>query len=69
MSYDDDDVIFKVVVNQEQQYSVWPADREIPSGWSEAGPSGSKQECLDQIQVLSQALRFPPRRSRAYPRR
>ncbi len=66
MSYDDDDVLFTVVVNQERQYSIWPADREIPPGWSEAGRSGSKQECLDQIQILSRSLRFPPRRIRAY---
>jgi MbtH protein len=33
----------KVVVNHEEQYSIWPADREIPRGWNEVGFSGSKR--------------------------
>lgn len=48
MNRDDqqDSTIYKVVVNHEEQYSVWPADRENPSGWTEAGKRGSKAECL-----------------------
>lgn len=51
MSLDDleDTTIYKVVVNNEEQYSIWPADREPPLGWKEAGKEGSKQECLDYI--------------------
>ena len=41
--------IYKVVVNHEEQYSVWPADRENPLGWRDAGKSGSKAECLAYI--------------------
>src|SRR5215212_7154529 len=37
---------YKVVVNHEAQYSVYPADRENPLGWSDAGKSGTKAECL-----------------------
>jgi MbtH protein len=37
---------YKVVVNHEEQYSIWPADRENPLGWSDAGKSGTKAECL-----------------------
>jgi MbtH protein len=37
---------FKVVKNHEDQYSIWPADREPPRGWSEVGKSGPKEECL-----------------------
>jgi len=44
-----DDTTYKVVVNHEQQYSIWPEERETPAGWREAGRSGSKQECLDYI--------------------
>ena len=36
----------KVVVNHEEQYSVWPADRDLPLGWREAGKQGTKAECL-----------------------
>ncbi len=41
--------IYKVVVNHEEQYSIWPAERENPLGWRDAGKVGTKQECLDYI--------------------
>jgi MbtH protein len=43
---DEDPTIYKVVVNAEQQYSIWPADRENALGWNDAGFSGPKAECL-----------------------
>jgi MbtH protein len=55
MSYDDDEedqTLYKVVVNHEEQYSIWPADREIPLGWRDAGKSGPKQECLAYIEEV-----------------
>ncbi len=48
----DDNSIYKVVVNDEQQYSIWAAGRDNPDGWSDAGKSGSKQECLDYIKEV-----------------
>jgi len=42
-------VRYKAVVNQEEQYSIWPADRENPCGWENTGKSGNKQECLEYI--------------------
>lgn len=45
----EDQVVYKVVVNHEEQYSIWPADREHALGWRDAGKSGSKQECLAYI--------------------
>jgi len=33
-------MVYRVVVNHEEQYSIWPADREIPKGWRDAGKSG-----------------------------
>jgi MbtH protein len=36
---------FKVLINHEEQYSLWPADLEVPGGWSETGVCASKQEC------------------------
>jgi MbtH protein len=46
----EDTTIYRVVINHEEQYSIWPADRENALGWRDAGKSGSKQECLDYIQ-------------------
>jgi len=48
----EDRTVYKVVVNHEGQYSIWPADRENPLGWKEAGKSGSKQECLSHIKEV-----------------
>lgn len=48
----DDTTIYAVVVNHEEQYSIWPTDRERPLGWSDAGKSGSRQECLDYIREV-----------------
>jgi len=42
----------KVVVNDEEQYSIWPVDRENPAGWRDAGKSGTKQECLAYIELV-----------------
>ena len=38
--------IFRVLVNHEEQYSIWPADRENALGWKDAGKTGTKAECL-----------------------
>lgn len=40
---------FKVVLNHEEQYSIWPAERENPAAWNDAGVKGSKEECLAAI--------------------
>jgi MbtH protein len=45
----EDTTIYKVVVNHEEQYSIWPAHRENPLGWREVGKSGPKAECLSYI--------------------
>jgi MbtH protein len=44
-----DTTTYKVVVNHEEQYSIWPVDRENPLGWRDAGRSGTKAECLAYI--------------------
>lgn len=49
MSFDSEGAIFNVVVNHEEQYSIWPDYKEIPSGWRAVGKSGTKRECLDYI--------------------
>jgi MbtH protein len=45
----DDATTYAVVVNDEEQYSIWRSDAAAPSGWREVGVNGSKQECLDYI--------------------
>ncbi|WP_437334475.1 MbtH family protein [Sorangium sp. So ce394] len=45
----EDNIIYKVVVNHEEQYSIWPEYRENPLGWRDAGKTGTKAECLDHI--------------------
>lgn len=47
-----DSKTIRVVVNDEEQYSIWPTDRALPAGWSEAGMSGTKEECLAFIEQV-----------------
>ena len=42
----EDTTVYKVVVNHEEQYSIYPADRANPLGWYDAGKTGPKAECL-----------------------
>ena len=43
---------YLVVVNHEEQYSIWPADRELPAGWRAEGKSGTREECLSHVEVV-----------------
>ncbi len=54
MSWDDSDdkTIYKVVINHEEQYSIWPVDKENAPGWKDVGKQGTKQECLDYIKEV-----------------
>jgi MbtH protein len=56
MSWDDPDredtTIYKVVVNHEEQYSIWPEHKENPLGWSDVGKTGTKEECLAYIKEI-----------------
>ena len=47
---DDDNRQYKVVINDEEQYSIWPAERANPAGWHDIGFEGLKQACLDHIE-------------------
>jgi len=49
---EEDQIIYKVVVNHEEQYSIWPADRENPLGWRDVDKQGPKQECLEYIKEV-----------------
>lgn len=50
MVFDRDDVIFQVVINHEEQYSLWPDYKAIPAGWRAVGVSGVKKDCLAYIE-------------------
>ena len=50
MTTDGEDTrVYKVVMNQEAQYSIWLADKSIPAGWHAVGKEGLKPECLAHI--------------------
>lgn len=49
---EEDQRIYKVVVNHEEQYSIWFADRQPPLGWREVGKQGLKSECLAYIKEI-----------------
>jgi MbtH protein len=51
-SEEDDRTTYVVVVNHEEQYSIWPEQRELPRGWSSAGKHGTKSECLEHIRSV-----------------
>ena len=44
--------VYKVVVNHEEQYSIWNAERELPNGWQDTGFSGSKDDCLSYVKTV-----------------
>lgn len=52
MSDTDENVIYRVVVNHEEQYSIWRADRDNAPGWTDAGKQGTKAECLAHIKEV-----------------
>jgi MbtH protein len=48
----DQDTIYTVVINDEEQYSIWPASRNMPPGWRNGGPTGPKADCLAYIKEV-----------------
>jgi MbtH protein len=52
LSDEEDKTIYRVVINHEEQYSIWPSHKEIPLGWRNAGRSGLKAECLAHIKEV-----------------
>jgi len=57
-----DDARYLVVCNDEEQYSIWPADRPVPAGWHETGFTGPRAECLSHVDEVWTDIR--PRRLR-----
>lgn len=52
MTNGEDTTIHAVVVNHEEQYSIWPAERELPLGWQAEGFRGDKAACLAHIEEI-----------------
>jgi MbtH protein len=49
---DEDTRIYEVVMNHEEQYSIWLQSRPVPAGWTTVGKSGLKGDCLAHIEVV-----------------
>ena len=49
---DDDKTTYLVVVNHEEQYSIWPDYKDLPAGWRSVGKQGTKAVCLAHIQEV-----------------
>lgn len=50
--FDDESASFDVVLNDEEQYSIWPQSKSVPRGWRKEGFSGTKAECLAHIDAV-----------------
>jgi MbtH protein len=49
MSWDDEETVFVVVINDEEQYSIWPQHQALPAGWNAVGYAGKKTDCSRYI--------------------
>ena len=52
MADENDATTWLVLVNQEEQYSLWPQYKAIPAGWRAVGPQGSKEECCKYVDAV-----------------
>lgn len=50
--FEDETISYFVVINDEEQYSIWPADRNLPAGWYSVGDARSREECLTYIEEI-----------------
>jgi MbtH protein len=51
-SAEEDTTVYRVVINHEEQYSIWPEWKEIPAGWRAVGPTGTKDQCLAYVKEV-----------------
>lgn len=49
---EEDRRLYSVVVNEEEQYSIWLAGRQLPVGWRHEGFGGSRAECLSHVEEI-----------------
>ncbi len=69
---DDDLTGYRVLVNDEEQYGLWPRYKQPPAGWRDAGCAGSREECLafvdrTWLDIRPRSVREQLARSRAEP--
>ena len=57
MRSEDESVLYRIVVNPEDQYSIWPAHRSNPIGWSDTGDNGTRAQCLERIRQIWKDMR------------
>lgn len=62
--FNDAEASFDVVVNHEEQYSIWPAGRALPAGWRAGGKTGTKAECLAHVEQVWTDMRPASLRAR-----
>ncbi len=43
---------FIVLINAEEQYSLWPHGKEVPQGWQAVGKQGTRSECCDYVDTV-----------------
>jgi len=55
--FEDDEIAYIVLVNAERQYSLWPQHLSIPNGWTQTGPTGLRNMCLEWIDQHWQDMR------------
>jgi len=48
---------YRVVVNDEEQYSIWPDGQALPPGWTDEGTTGTKEECLSHVDEIWKDMR------------
>lgn len=52
MSDETSQVEYQVVINDEEQYSIWLVSKELPDGWASVGVDGTKDHCLSHIESV-----------------
>lgn len=57
MNTNDEHRLYQVVTNDQQQYSIWPAERDRPAGWQAEGTTGTRRQCLEHIDRVWTDLR------------
>jgi MbtH protein len=46
-----EEALYEVLMNDEEQYSIWPVEKAVPLGWRKVGTQGTKEVCLDYIKI------------------
>jgi MbtH protein len=64
--FDNENIEFLVVINDEEQYSIWPAHRDLPNGWYAVGEARPREDCLSYIEEVWTDMRPKSVRELAY---